>query len=489
VAEALAAIPREGEILAGKYRVERVLGSGGMGCVLAAQQLDLDRRVALKFLLPEALSKPEIVSRFAREARAAARIHSEHVVRIIDVGTSESTGPYIVMEYLQGEDLAQVLAARGPLPFKQAVDYVLQASEALAEAHALGIIHRDLKPANLFLASRPGGEPVLKVLDFGISKGTVGEGDARLTTTTSFVGSPVYMSPEQLNAAHTVDARADIWSLGVVLYELLTHQLPFNAPRLMELVGNILSKTPLPIRLTRPEVPVGLEAAVLRCLEKDPTRRFANVAQLAAAVAPFGPPSSEQTVSHVSKVLSVAVVGSDLASSDATHALDETHVADRKPVDGQWTKSSGSSPPMVTSQVRKSGPSRRTIALGVATLMVVAVIAVRSAMVQRPGAAVPAVDPPAAAALSFAPIASTGAASAPSTGPVLSASSAVPVPVASSAAPAASAPRPAVPSSPVRPAAPAASTSAPAPSSSARCSYQSYVDPADGETHFKRVCP
>ena len=161
---------RPGDVVAGKYRVDRTLGVGGMGVVVAATQIELDRRVALKFLLPKVLERPRLVARFSREARAAASLQSEHVARVIDVGTLESGGPYIVMEYLEGEDLSHVLARRGPLPSDEAVGYVLEACEAVAEAHAHGIVHRDLKPANLFLATRATGAPVIKVLDFGLSK-------------------------------------------------------------------------------------------------------------------------------------------------------------------------------------------------------------------------------------------------------------------------------------------------------------------------------
>src|SRR6266542_4042743 len=163
----------EGDLLAGKYRVERVLGGGGMGVVVAAHHLQLARRVALKFLLPEACSQPGSVERFLREARSAAQIGSEHVARVSDVGTLETGAPYMVMEYLKGDDLSQVLKTRGRLPLQEALDYVLQACEAVAEAHAIGIVHRDLKPANLFLTQRADGSPLVKVLDFGISKATV----------------------------------------------------------------------------------------------------------------------------------------------------------------------------------------------------------------------------------------------------------------------------------------------------------------------------
>ncbi len=291
---------RPGDVVAGKYRVDRTLGSGGMGVVVAATQIELDRWVALKFLLPKVLERPRLVARFSREARAAASLQSEHVARVIDVGALEGGEPYIVMEYLEGEDLSHVLARRGPLPCDEAVGYVLEACEAVAEAHAHGIVHRDLKPANLFLATRATGAPVIKVLDFGLSKFA---GEENVTSASTLLGSPLYMSPEQLWSATAADARSDIWSLGVVLYELLTAHAPFLADGMPELIATILHKAPRPIENERPEVPAGLRAAVHRCLEKEPSLRFADTGELAKALAEFGPPWAGRCVERVSHVL------------------------------------------------------------------------------------------------------------------------------------------------------------------------------------------
>jgi serine/threonine protein kinase len=293
---------RPGEIVGGKYRVDRTLGSGGMGIVVAATQIELDRPVALKFLLPKVLERPGLVTRFSREARAAAKLESEHVARVLDVGTLEGGAPYIVMEYLEGQDLASLVASRGALPCDQAVGYLLEACEALAEAHALGIVHRDLKPGNLFLANRTSGAPVVKVLDFGLSK-FASPGEENVTSESSILGSPLYMSPEQLMSARTADVRSDIWSLGVVLYELVTAHSPFQYERIAGLVAAILQKSPHPMDEWRPDVPRGLQAVVGRCLEKDPAQRFASVAQLATALAPFGPPGSARSVERVAHVL------------------------------------------------------------------------------------------------------------------------------------------------------------------------------------------
>jgi serine/threonine-protein kinase len=244
------------------------------------------------------------VARFQREARAAVRIKSEHVARVIDVGTVDPAvaplqpalgvplapgAPFMVMEYLEGQDLSGVLRATGPLSILDAVTYVSQAIEAIAEAHALGIVHRDLKPSNLFLTRRADGTPLVKVLDFGISKAASGNAmDAGITTTSAVLGSPMYMAPEQMIASREVDGRTDVWALGVVLYQLLTGRGPFNGTTMTELCARILQEPHAPIRATRPDVPFELEGVVARCLEKDRVRRFPSVADLAEALAPFG---------------------------------------------------------------------------------------------------------------------------------------------------------------------------------------------------------
>ena len=294
---------QEGDILAGKYRIERVLGVGGMGIVVAAHHVQLEQHVALKFLLPEALENPDIVARFAREARSAAKIQSEHVARVIDVGTLESGSPYMVMEYLDGSDLAQVIYDRGVVPVPEAADFIMQACEAIAEAHAAGIVHRDLKPANLFLAKRTNGRAIVKVLDFGISKvmpkGASRSEDLSLTKTSTLVGSPLYMSPEQMASAKSVDARSDIWALGVILYELVSGFTPFNADSVTEMVAAILQTQPRDLSEVRTDIPPELSAVIMRCLEKDPARRFQSASELAAALWRFVPDKSRASMQRV----------------------------------------------------------------------------------------------------------------------------------------------------------------------------------------------
>ncbi|MCU0683114.1 MAG: serine/threonine protein kinase [Polyangiaceae bacterium] len=292
----------EGEIIAGKYRVERVLGSGAMGVVVAATHLGLRQPVAIKLMLNASLARPDLVARFSREARAAATIKSEHVARVIDVGELDGGAPFIVMELLEGEDLAGLLLRRGPLPPAEAVGYVLEACDAIAEAHAAGIIHRDLKPANLFLTSRPDGTPLVKVLDFGISKISAdADGGAPLTVTRAIMGSPVYMPPEQLRSSRDVDVRSDIWSLGVILYELVSGRTPFRGRDLPELAIQIFQGELKPTG--SPDVPPGLEAVLERCLQRHREDRFADLGHLVTALAPFGPPAGVALAERVVRLL------------------------------------------------------------------------------------------------------------------------------------------------------------------------------------------
>ncbi|WP_437476752.1 serine/threonine-protein kinase [Sorangium sp. So ce1014] len=299
----------QGDVLAGKYEVERVLGEGGMGVVVAARHLLLGERVAIKFLLPQTLSRPELVARFLREAQAAARIRSEHVTRVYDVGKLAGGEPYLVMEYLEGTDLKALLRDRGPLPVELACDYLLQACEALAEAHALGIIHRDLKPDNLFLSQRADGSPLIKVIDFGISKMALAAGMTApevsdMTQTSTMLGSPLYMAPEQMVSSKTVDARADVWSMGAILHQLLTGALPFRGESVMEIYDRILEGPPR-LRGLRADVPERLEWAVHRCLQRNPAERFGNIAELAAELAHFAPPHAQHLAERAARVLRI----------------------------------------------------------------------------------------------------------------------------------------------------------------------------------------
>jgi serine/threonine-protein kinase len=296
------AMPRVGEQIAGKYRLEKVAGEGGMGVVYAAEHLVLRQRVAVKVLLPDAACSEAVVERFSREAQAAARIQSEHVARVMDAGSLASGAPFLVMEYLEGCDLNELLALEGKLAPTEVADMMLQALEALAHAHAAGIIHRDLKPANLFLHTRPDGSNVVKMLDFGISKAKARPGE-KVLTGQAVLGSPVYMSPEQLRNAKEIDGRADLWSLGVVAYELLSGKPPFDGDGVGEIFAAILEQRAVPICERNPAVPPELAAVIDKCLERKVEDRWADTAELARAVAPFGSGAHTPLVERIEQVL------------------------------------------------------------------------------------------------------------------------------------------------------------------------------------------
>ncbi|MEO8183217.1 MAG: serine/threonine-protein kinase [Deltaproteobacteria bacterium] len=292
-----------GQILVGKYRVERQIGRGGMGIVLAATHLQLEHLVAIKVLRRDLVADDKALSRLLSEARAAAKIRSEHVARVLDVGTLETGSPFIVMEYLDGEDLADLLDRQGALDVTQAVLFMLQSCEALAEVHAAEMVHRDLKPGNLFVAKRPDGSSSLKIVDFGISKHIGGSARNQAATTSAQVlGSPYYMPPEQMRA-EPVDERSDIWSLGAILFEMLTARPPFLGDTLPEVYAAVLSQSAPTVESLRPGIPAGLDDIVQRCLDKDPAQRFCDVADLAEALAPFGGATSAQSVERITRIL------------------------------------------------------------------------------------------------------------------------------------------------------------------------------------------
>jgi serine/threonine-protein kinase len=296
----------EGQVLAGKYVVGAQLGVGGMGVVHAAHDTELDRRVALKVLLPRLVASPTANERLKQEARAASRITSEHVVKLLDYGKLPDGAPFFVMEYLEGKDLRAVLREEGTLAPQRAVDYLLQALQAVAEGHLHGVIHRDLKPGNLFLAERADGTPLIKVLDFGIAKTlrpAANPDDLGLTSSEDVqLGSPTYMPPEQFQNPRDVDARSDIWSLGVTLYELISGQVPFQGRTYVELVSRVLKEPPDSFKVSRPalSLPEGLEQVVRRCLEKERDHRYSNAVELAVALAPYGSDDARLSLTRVS---------------------------------------------------------------------------------------------------------------------------------------------------------------------------------------------
>ena len=268
-----------GTVLVGKYRLDRLLGAGGMGFVALATHLQLDQRVALKFLRPEAAARPDLVKRFALEARAAAKIRGDHVSRVSDVSSLEDGTPFMVMEYLEGEDLSERLTRLGRLDFAEAAGYVLEACDAIGEAHSLRLIHRDLKPSNLFLARRPDGSEIVKVLDFGISK--MLEDATPMTQTQASFGSIPYMAPEQMRNARHCDERTDIWALGVTFYELISQNYPFPGSTGPEVIAAVMEGALVPIEQLRPDATPLVRRVISLCTQRDPSQRYIDISELA----------------------------------------------------------------------------------------------------------------------------------------------------------------------------------------------------------------
>jgi eukaryotic-like serine/threonine-protein kinase len=378
-----------GQVVGRKYEIIDMLGMGGVGFVVAANHIELGEKVALKFLKPEMLVNPEVVGRFAHEALAAVRIKSEHVARVFDVGSLPDGTPFIVMEFLEGRDLFDVILQDGPQPVRRAVDFLLQACEALADAHSCGVVHRDIKPENLFLLQRSEGIELIKVLDFGISKlaltGSAIKSKVPLIRTMLPMGSPVYMSPEQIRASKDIDCRTDIWSIGCVLYELLTGKAAFDAPSLTQLSATILEQHPNLPSAEHPEIPKEIDAIVAKCLEKNPKDRYQNVAELAMALYPFGPRRARVHAERCCLLLKVA--GSNRAEFELPSV--------RPP---NWDGvSSGSFPttkPIVTpvqvpdivaDEVNPFAPKRRNKIVAIVALCVVALAAAAAFGLSRTG--------------------------------------------------------------------------------------------------------
>ncbi len=425
-----------GDVVAGKYRIERVLGQGGMGMVVAATHIDLDQLVAIKFLLPAAAANASAVERFAREARASAKLRSDNVVHVTDVGTFDSGEPFIVMEYLEGQDLGQLLRESGQLAVDDAVDYVLQACAALAEAHAAGIIHRDLKPANLFLTERQDTARVVKVVDFGISKVTTAAAGGKMTSTQDLMGSPLYMSPEQLSLSHDIDGRSDIWSLGIILYELIAGHPPFQDAGLPQLCTAVLVRPAPPIE--RADLDAGLAAVIAKCLEKEAGARYANVGELAAALAGFAPERSGPTLARIARL---AEVSGRSAGAGASRSAPSSR---REVVTGPQGETA--SPWAATELKTAPASGRRAWVIGALVIasMVALVVAVGfpdtlTAWRARGTAPLPAGASPTDRAPNLTAPSSTASGTAAPTAPALSAKIAAPTPPqrvpASSAAP------------------------------------------------------
>jgi serine/threonine-protein kinase len=296
---------REGEVLAGKYRVERIPGRNGLGVLVQVRHMELGQEVTLKFLVPDACMYPEFVQRFIREARAAVKIQGEHVARVTDVGRLASGAPYMVREFLRGPDLAEVLKVRGPLPVSEACDYIIQAAEAVAEAHVLGIAHRNLRPTTLVVTRRTDGAALVKVFDFAAAEALHVEPFAKQSVvgSSALLASLPYLSPEQVRDPQGVDFRADVYGLGAILYELLAGVPPFEAESAPALLAMVAADLPVRLRTLRFGLPAPLEEAVMRALEKSRDVRFATVAEFAVALKPF---ASSESMSSIDRILRLA---------------------------------------------------------------------------------------------------------------------------------------------------------------------------------------
>ena len=441
------AVPQPGEIVAGKYEIVRFLGKGGMGLVLEARHTKLGHRVALKLLLAEFMDRPDALARFEREARAAALLRSPHVVRVLDVDNDNARGgvPFIVMDYLEGRDLASELKRRQILPVAEAVDLMLQACIAFAEAHASGIVHRDIKPSNLFLEDAQ-GRPVLKVMDFGVAKLATVPGETELTTTETALGTPSYMAPEQLTSSKTIDHRADIWALGVVTYRMLSGKLPFTADSPAALAVSILTTTPTHLSTAAPAVPPALANAVMSALERDVSRRPQDAIAFGRLLAPFG----TGTVPFESSVAGIPVPAA--RRSDPNIPIAPTQ-PDVEPTANAWSQRGVAAQP-ATHPTNRSMITGVVIGVGVALSAVMGLIVFTMTRPSKPPAATTTAPPNMSESSSaVGPATSGNLPATPSTGgpaepdppaPVASASAAVRPPPRLGAVPARSAqPKPA----------------------------------------------
>jgi serine/threonine protein kinase len=292
-----------GDVIAGKYCVERAIAEGSTGTIFAARHLELDQPVAIKVLFEEVAARSVAAERFRREARAAARMQGPHVCRVLDIGAQPDGTPFMVMEYLEGCHLGRELERRGRLTPEEAFECILQACDAVAEAHAAGIVHRDLKPANLFWAVLPDGSRHMKVLGFGVSKALAGSrsGESAITMGSTITGAPAYLSPEQLDSSQDIDERTDIWSLAVVFYELISGRVPFYGESIPALVRAVLSAKPKALSELQVGAPPGLDAVLEKALSKRREQRYGSIAEFVSALVPFAPISAADTAQDVRK--------------------------------------------------------------------------------------------------------------------------------------------------------------------------------------------
>ena len=443
------ALPTSGEVISGKYEIVRVIGEGGMGVVFEAKHLKLHQRVAIKMLLPDMLTHDVIVSRFEREARASGQLRNRHTVRVIDVDVTAQGLPYMVMEYLAGHDLQTELDLRERLPVDEAVHYMLQACAAMVEAHQLGIVHRDLKPANLFLALEPDGRDasaarlvIVKVLDFGISKLHV-EGDVRLTVAESVIGTAMYMSPEQVRSSGEVDARTDIWALGIILFELISGRPPWlGSPT--QLAAMVVSEDAPDVRTYAADVPAEVAAIITKALKRDPNERYADVRQLALALTPYAPAGGARLPSSM-RFAQASIAPPRVSLRPA--ALEDANTILQAPAVSE-SRMGGGGPGTTPGWTQSGQPAarNRTLLIGFVAAFVVGLFivgGVATAWVRshptaaaEPSSAVVPVAPAAASSAAVAPVTQVASASTPA----VESSSAVAAGLASASATASAAP-------------------------------------------------
>lgn len=315
----LSPYPQPGEVLDGKYRIEKMLGEGGMGAVAKATHLVRRAPVALKFMSPAILSMAGTVERFVNEGVAASQIDSDHVVKVFDVGRLPTGAPYLVMEFLDGRDLSDVITNEGPrIEATRAVHFTLQMLRALHTAHTAGIVHRDMKPSNCFVIEKDGEPDFLKLVDFGISKVRVDDERAsNLTRTNSALGTPLYMSPEQARSPRDVDARSDLYSVGAILYEMLCGRTPYTSEtgEYTEILFKIFTTEPDSLLAIQPDVPEGLAAVVHRALLRDRDARFGSALEMAEALVPFADERSFDLVARMRGVRGRSIIPSAIPSA------------------------------------------------------------------------------------------------------------------------------------------------------------------------------
>jgi serine/threonine protein kinase len=360
------------QLVGGKYRIVRLLARGGMGVVYEAQHVVVRRRFAIKFLRPDLAERREILTRFQREAEAAGALENENVAAAVDFGIAEDGAPYIVMEYLVGESLADLLARERRLPIARAADLVAQACHGVASAHAAGIVHRDLKPQNLFVCRRQDGTDLIKVLDFGIAKLQAADDASAATRTGMVLGTAAYMSPEQARGDRVIDNRADVYALGAILYELLSLKRPHPGGSQNAILHHIATQPALPLASIEPDLPGELVDVIDRALDSNPGARPASVESLAEAIATFGRrevwPPREDPAPRPGQVGSTMLLGADVsdASSGAGASGGAASTADDRAI------------PPVSVPVASSRRPRMTLGVGAALVVVVAVAAVVS---------------------------------------------------------------------------------------------------------------